>query len=420
MVKKTVLKNGLRVLTVPHHDTKAVTVFVFVGTGSKYETKKQNGISHFLEHMFFKGTKKRPTPLEVMETIDRVGGMFNAFTGEEYTGYFVKVQYEKASIALDLVADIFFNSLFPSEEIQKEKGVVIEEINIYKDNPMRRIDDLWKQVLYGDQPAGWNTAGSKETVSAFSRTDLLSYMHSQYVSSNALVCVAGNMKEENIIKEVTKLFGRMNGTEFKGKLKVLESQKAPCVLLEEKKTDQTRLALGARGYNIFHPARYAQEVLATMLGGMASSRLFLEVREKLGITYDIRTESDSDTDTGFLVSVAGVPHQKAEVAIQTILKEYQKVALRKASPAELKKVKDHMKGAMELGLESSEAKASFYGMQELLEKKTMSPEQVYARIEKVRAEDVRRVAEALFVKKNLNLAVLGPAKNKEHFEDLLS
>lgn len=420
MITKTTLKNGVRVLTIPHQDTKAVTVLVLVATGSKYETKEQNGISHFLEHMFFKGTAKRPTPVEVVETIDEVGGSFNAFTSAEYTGYFVKVEYEHVGVALDLVSDIFFNSLFPLKEIQKEKGVVIEEINIYKDNPMRRIEDLWQKTLYGDQPAGWNVAGSKETVSLLTRKNLLAYMQSQYVSLNTVVCVAGRINEQRIIADVGKLFGRMKTSAFKDKPRVADTQEKPMVQVEEKKTDQTRIALGVKSYDLFHPGRHAQDVLATVLGGMMSSRLFLEVREKLGIAYDIRTNSENDTDTGHVVTMAGVPHGKTEVAIRAIMKEYSRIAKIKVPDKELKKAKDHMKGSMELGLESSEAKASFFGMQELLEKKFLTPEQVHATIQKVRAEDVRRVAQELFLPQKMNLAILGPETDGARFERLIS
>ncbi len=420
MFKKTTLKNGLRILTIPHQDTKAVTVFVLVGTGSKYETKNQSGISHFLEHMFFKGTKKRPTPLEVMETIDRVGGMFNAFTGEDYTGYFVKVEYEHVDLALDMVSDIFLNSLLPPKEIEKEKGVVIEEINIYRDNPMRRADNLWKQLLYGDQPAGWDITGTKETVSALSKENLISYIESQYVPSNTVVCVAGNINSEKIIKQVSSLFGAMGKGDFVKKQNVIELQTNPEVLLEFKETDQTRIVLGVRGYNAFHKARFIQEVLATLLGGMASSRLFHEVREKLGLAYDIRTSAESDPDTGYLATAAGVPHKSVELAIKTILHEYAKIARLKVSPRELQKAKDHIKGTMALGMESSEAKASFYGMQELLEKKILTPDQLHAKIKAVTADDLRKVASSLFVPQNLSLVVLGPFKDKTPFEKLLT
>ncbi len=419
MFKKTTLKNGLRILTIPYNDTKAMAVFVLVGTGSKYETKTQSGISHFLEHMFFKGTKKRPTPLEIMETIDRVGGMFNAFTGEDYTGYFVKVESEHGDLAIDIVADIFLNSLLPEKEIEKEKGVVIEEYNIYHDNPMRRADTLWKQLLYGDQPAGWDIVGTKETILGLKRQDLLAYTKNQYVPSNTVVCVAGNMNQQKVIAQATRLFGGMKDAAFKQKPNVVERQTKPEVLCEFKETDQTRIILGVRGYDLFHPMRYAQEVLATILGGMASSRLFHEVREKLGLAYDIRTASETDPDAGFLETSAGVPHKSCDLAIQTILKEYKKIAAIKVLPKELQKAKDHLKGTTALSLEPSEVKATFYGMQELLEKHSITPEQLHAKIKAVTAAQVQKVAQALFVPQNLNLVVVGPFKDEALFEKLL-
>ena len=422
MFYKTTLKSGLRIVTIPHKDTRAVAVFVLVGTGSKYEIRGMRGISHFLEHMFFKGTKKRPNAIAVTEPIDRVGGMFNAFTGTDYTGYFVKVEYEHQDLALDIVSDIFLNSILPAKEIAKEKGVVIEEIHIFKDNPMRRAETLWQSLLYGDQPAGWEITGSRETVLGLSRKDLLEYMDSQYVAKNTVVCVAGRIDHASVTKKVEKLFSSIPATDFRKKLKVKEYQTKPQVLVEHRVADQTRIALGARGYNLSHPLHYVQEVMAVLLGGMFSSRLFVEVREKLGIAYDINTNSESDPDTGSLMTSAGVPHDKAEKAVSVILREYRKLATTKVSSKELQKAKDHIKGTMALGLEASEAKASFFGMQELLEKQILTPEQIHAKIEKVSPALLQRAAKEMFVRNKLNLVVLGPVspRTKKRFESILA
>lgn len=422
MFHKTTLKNGLRIVTIPHKDTRAVAVFVLVGTGSKYEIKEMQGISHFLEHMFFKGTKKRPTAIAVTEPIDQVGGMFNAFTGTDYTGYYVKVEYEHQDLALNIVSDIFLNSILPTKEIAKEKGVVIEEIHIFKDNPMRRTEVLWQQLLHGDQPAGWETAGTSETVMGLSRADLLEYVNSQYVAKNTVVCVAGRIDSKDIVRKVQKLFSGISATDFRKKLKVQERQTKPQVIVENRIADQTRIALGVRGYNLTHPFHYAQEVMAVLLGGMFSSRLFVEVREKLGIAYDINTNSDSDPDTGYLMTSAGVPHEKVEKAITTILREYHKLANLKVSPKELKKAKDHIKGTMALGLEASEAKASFFGMQELLEKQILTPEQIHAKMKKVSPALLQRAAKDMFVRNKFNLVVLGPSTNKtkKRLENILA
>lgn len=419
MFKKITLKNGLRIITVPQKSTQAVTVLVLVGTGSKYEKKETNGISHFLEHMFFKGTKKRPDKIEIAETLDKIGGIYNAFTGEEYTGYFAKVAVSQFDLALDWVSDIFLNSLLPEKEIEKEKGVIIEEINMVYDNPMAYIGVLWNKLLYGDQPAGWQITGNKETVSKMHRRQLKDYMKNQYTASNTIVCVAGNIDEPSAIRKIKKFFFPIGVKKPLQKPKVFEEQNRPGCLIHYRETDQTHLCLGVRAYNIFHPQRYAQDILATVLGGMMSSRLFLEVREKLGLAYYIRTEVEADPDIGFLVTAAGVDTGRVEKAVSAILKEYKKISQKRAASAEIKKTKDNLKGKLALLLESSDVKASFYGAQELLEKKILTPEEVFKEIDKVTADDILKVAKDIFQPKKLNLALIGPFKNQDKFQKLL-
>ena len=419
MFKKTTLENGLRILTVPQKGTQAVTVLVLVGTGSKYETKETSGISHFLEHMYFKGTRKRPTPLLISETLDKIGGIFNAFTSEDFTGYYAKVAASQFEIALEWVSDIYFNSLFSQKEIEKEKGVIIEEINMSLDTPMIYIGELWKRLLYGDQPAGWEVAGTKESVSRIKRGQILSYTKSQYVASNTIVCLAGNIKQPEAIKKVKKYFSFISEEKPKNKSKVVERQTAPEALVEFKSTDQTHLALGVRAYNLFHPQRYPLEVLAVILGGMMSSRLFTEVREKLGAAYHIRTGADLDPDTGYLVTQAGVDSKKIDKVISTILKEYKKISRKKVSGAELKKSKENLKGRLALALEASDVRASFFAGQELLENKILTPKEVFRRIDQVSVNDILKVAKDIFRPANLNLALIGPFKEKAKFRKLL-
>ena len=395
-------------------------MLVLVGTGSKYEEKRTNGISHFLEHMFFKGTKKRPTPLDIAGPIENVGGILNAFTSQDLTGYYIKVDAAHLKLALDMVADIFLNSLLVQKEITKEKGVVIEEINMHKDSPMIHVVDLLEQFLYGDQPAGWNTAGTKETVQGLTRADLLSYMQSQYVAENTVVCVAGNMKEKKVREKVGKLFSSISHKNFKNKVAVRESQKKPEVLLEFRKTDQTHIAFAARGFNLFHKDRFVQEIIAAILGGGMSSRLFTEVREKLGLAYYIATSSESNPDTGFLATFAGVKNENAQKVVGVIAKEYKKLAVTKIALTQLRNAKDRIKGRMALSLESSNAKAEFYGIQEILEHQFFTPEQLYDRIENVKVSDIQRVAKNMFTPKNLNLVILGPLKDKQSFLKFLS
>jgi len=419
MFKKIVFKNGLRLITVPGKNAQSVTILVLVKTGSKYEKKEINGISHFLEHLYFKGTKKRPTPISVAETLDRVGGIFNAFTGEDYTGYWAKVASSNFDLALDWVSDIFFNSLLPKEEIEKERGVILEEINTYLDIPALHIQDLWTELLYGNQPAGWPITGRKENILKMSRQELINYRERQYVAENTLISVAGNISLEQALKGIKKYFQKIKIKKPFGKEKVIENQTKPSMLLKFKKTDQTHLCLGVRGYNSFHPKKYIQELLASILGGMMSSRLFVEIRGKLGLAYSISTSTEDDPDTGYLVTRAGVDNKRADIAISAILKEYKNISQKKVSKEELKKAKDHYKGTTALYLEQSESKASFFARQELLENKILTPEEVFNKIDKITAEDILAVAKDVFKPEKLNLAIIGPFKDKEKFKRLL-
>ncbi len=418
MYKKT-LPNGLRIITVPIKSTRVATVLVLVKTGSKNEQKNISGISHFLEHMLFKKTKKRPTPLKIAEELDKVGGMYNAFTGEDYTGYYAKVNASKFSLALDWVSDIYLNSMLPQKEIEKERGVIKEEINMYYDNPMRHCQIIFQELLYGDQPAGWDIAGTKETVSSISRQDLLSYMKSQYTAQNTIVAIAGNINEKEAKKQVEKAFSTIRTGEAKPVYPVIEKQSKPEVSAFYKKTDQTHFILGARSFNIFHKYRYAQEVLASILGGMMSSRLFTKIREEMGLAYYIKTGIDDNPDTGVLLTRAGVDNTKAKEAITEIMKEYRKITTKKVSLEELQKAKENLKGKMAITLESSDSLAYFHTVNELLEKKTHSLEEIFEFINKITAKDIQLTAQEIFRPENINLAIVGPHKNKKQFEKII-
>lgn len=417
--KKTILENGLRIINIPMRNTQAVTVLIMVGTGSKYETKETNGISHFLEHMFFKGTKKRPNTLKIAETLDKIGGIYNAFTSKEFTGYWAKVDSGHFDLALDWVSDILFDSKFEEKEINKERGVIVEEFNMYLDTPTDYITDLWEKLLYGDQPAGWMTLGKKENILRFKRADFLNYLSKHYCSKNTVVCIAGNINSEVIEKKIKRYFRKIRTINPPTKPKVIEKQKKPKSLLYFKDTDQTHIALGVRGYDLFHSQRFSQIILAKILGGFMSSRLFISVREKRGLAYYIRTISESATDTGYLVTFAGIDTKSVEKAIKLILKEYRRLKERKITTSELKKAKDYLKGSLALYLESSDAQASFYAGQELLTKKILTPEEKIAKINAITKEDLQRTAKEIFQPSKLNLAIIGPFKDKKIFNKLL-
>jgi predicted Zn-dependent peptidase len=418
MIRKKTLENGLRIITIPLKNTRVATVFVLVKTGSKHEEKNVSGISHFLEHMLFKKTKKRPSPLKIAESLDKVGGIYNAFTGSDYTGYYAKVDVSQISLAIDWVSDIYLNSLLPEEEIEKEKGVIKEEINMYYDNPMSYVQILFQKLLYGDQPAGWDVAGTKETVSAIKRDDLLSYMQSQYVSENTVVVVAGNIQKKTE-EEVIKKFSNIKKGEAKRNVPVFENQKTPQVESFYKETDQTHLCLGVRSFNIFHKHRYTQEVVATILGGMMSSRLFIKIRDELGLAYYVKTSVEDNPDTGVIVTKAGVENKKVEDAIRAIVKEYKRMKEESVSSKELKKAKEYLKGKTAILLESSDALAYFHGVNELLEKKIYDIKDVFSSVDKVNAKDIRDIAKETFKAKNTNLAIVGPIGKKRKLKEII-
>ncbi|MDD3046520.1 MAG: pitrilysin family protein [Candidatus Pacebacteria bacterium] len=419
MYKKTILKSGLRIITIPQKDTETATVLVLVKTGSKYETKEIAGISHFLEHMLFKGTIQRKTPMDVVEPIDAIGGITNAFTGEEYTGYFAKIDNQYVDFAIDWVSDIYLNSTISAKEIEKERGTIKEEFNMYLDTPMRYICEVWKALLYKDQPAGRDVIGTKKTILTIDRKQILDYMKSQYVSKNTVVCVAGKIKEDEVILKIEKAFKNISKGEARDKEKVIENQKKPNVLLYKKDTGQSQIALGFRGYDINHKDRFILEIIATILGGGMSSRMFTEIREKQGLAYDIRTYNDSDTDSGSLVTFSGLDNKKIIQGISSILKEYEKITFKKVPEKELQKAKNYLKGRTLISLESSNAKANFYGLQEILKGSIEDISTLFKKIDEVSDDDIQRVAKEVFISKNLNLALIGPFKDKDKFEDLL-
>jgi predicted Zn-dependent peptidase len=363
--------------------------------------------------MFFKGTKNKKKPVELLEVLDRIGGSYNAFTGEEYTGYYAKVESSKIETAVEWLSDVYLNSLIPSKELEKEKGVIIEEINMYNDSPMDYVELLWPKLLYGNQPAGRPIAGTKKTVTEINRKKIVDYKNKQYVASNTIVCIAGNVTEKDSLALVEKYFSKVSKGNIIEKPKVVEKQTKPGLIVEKKKTDQTHLILGVRAYNMFDDRKYALTLLGNILGGMMSSRMFMVIREELGLAYYIKTFADYDTDTGVLTTSAGVDNKRVDIAIEAILNEYKKISKNKVSESELQKSKDFIKGKMALGLESSDAKAFFYLKQELFTGKTKTLEAIFKKIDAVTPEDIQEVAKDIFVPEKLNLAVVGPFDNKK-------
>ncbi len=422
MYKKTSLKNGLRVVTVPVKNASSVTVLILVGTGSKYEDKDINGISHFLEHMFFKGTKKRPTTLKISETLDMIGGQYNAFTSKEVTGFWAKVDKKNVDVALDWISDIFLNSKFEQQEIERERGVVIEELNMYLDTPTAYVSELFEDLLYGDQPAGWRIVGEKENILSFNQEKVLNYFKSHYANQNTVICIAGDIKTKPTEEKIKKYFGTLKRNANPVKLVTKEVQEKPAILMHYKKTDQTHFCLGVRAYDMNDPRRYALALMSIILGGNMSSRLFISVRERNGLGYYIHTSVDATTDTGYLVTQAGIKNDSLEKAIGLVLAEYKSLRDIKISAKELKKAKDFLRGSTSLSMDATDAQTSFYASQEVMNQKMQTPEEKLKMIDKVTVNDIKKVAEDIFKNEKLNLAVIGPfeEKEKEKYQQLLN
>jgi predicted Zn-dependent peptidase len=416
---KKILKNGLRVVTVPMKDNPTVTVLVLVEAGSKYETKEINGISHFLEHMCFKGTIKRPKAIDISRELDSIGSQYNAFTAQEYTGYYAKSDAKHFKKIFDVVSDIYLNSTFPETEMQKEKGVIIEEINMYEDLPNRHVQDLMMELLYGDQPAGWNIAGEKKNITEMKRDDFINYKKAHYVPGATTLVVAGKVTEKEVLKEVEKVFGKVVNDKKSKKLKVIEKQDKPQVLVKYKQTDQTHFVMSVRTYDLFSKKNAVLSILGGVLGGGMSSRLFQKLREEMGIGYYVRAYNDVFTDHGFFQISAGVDNKRINEVIEAVLEECKKLKEELVSDEELNKVKECLIGNMRLSLESSDDIANFYGGQGLLKKEIKSAEQKAQELRKVTAREIKNLANEIFKDNKLNLALIGPFKEKEKFSKIL-
>lgn len=423
MFTKTTLPDGLRLITVPMDGVSTVTILVMVNTGSNNETREVNGSSHFLEHMFFKGTKRRPHAKIVAEEIDRLGAYSNAFTSHEHTGYHIKVRAEKFPEALDLIADVYSNSLVDPAEVEKERGAIIQEYRMIHDTPQRLIGYLFEELLYGDQPAGWEIAGTPERIQGLTADDLKSYFLRQYSRENTFVVLAGNLAAAGggAAGAVARAFGNVRSSQPHMRPPVMEEQSRPQIKIQIKETDQTHLILGVRAFGATEEQhRFTASVLAHLLGGSMASRLFEEIREKRGLAYAVATSFDEYTTYGSLATYAGVAHENVAKSISLILVEYQKIRDAAVPEAELARAKESLKGRLAISLEASDDLAFFVGGEEVMTGKPMTTEEVFARIDAVSAEEVQAVARRVFRPEGLNLAMIGPIRDQEPLSRLLA
>ena len=414
------LQNQLDVFLVPLPDSQSTTVLVMLPVGSRYETEKLSGVSHYIEHLMFKGTKKRPSTLILTREIDRLGADYNAFTGKEYTGYYIKADKNHTEITLDILSDMLFNSKFDAKEMEREKTVIVEELRMYRDNPLMHIDMIFEELMYDGCPLGWDEGGTDKTVLGFKRNEVLTYRDKYYQPSNMTIAIAGNINKD-IRKILTKYFGD------KKKIKEIKSTKEirdrgdrryePAVFgasaknkrlrVDNKKTDQAQLAIGFPAFDYNNANQPPMVVLNTVLGGSMSSRLFIKIRERLGLAYMVRSGASSFRDTGYFQIRAGLDAKNINKVLAIVKDEANKIIEKGVTPRELRDAKTHLRGGLALSLEDSSVQASWYVKEALFRKKIKTPEQRLAEIDLVSNDDIKKTAKKIFDFNQMRVAVIG-------------
>lgn len=412
------LPNGLSLVVAPVKGTKAATFLAMVPIGSRYELPKISGASHFVEHLMFKGTKKRPTSLDISRELDAAGAQFNAFTSKDYTGYYVKIDGAKSGLALDILSDMLFHSKFEAAEIKREKGVILEEIKMYEDNPATAVNSLFEKLFFGRHPLGRDIAGTKKSVAGVSRRELLDYYQRAYRPANMVLVAAGNIKSD-LLGKVKKYFGRTRaeagGKKISKKDFVQFSKKQiPIARLsvEKRKVDQANVIIGFPGLSHNDRRRYALAVLLNILGGGMSSRLFVEVREKRGLAYRVRANADAFRDCGLVCVEAGLDARRLGEAMATIKNEFKKISQKPVSAKELADAKTNLAGHLALAMEDSSVQANWFASKFWFEGNLENYETEIRRLKKVTVGQVLKLAREIFKEKAMRLAVIGPLNKK--------
>lgn len=415
------LKNNIPVVLVPQAGAVSMTFMVCVKVGSRYEEKAVNGASHFIEHLMFKGTKRRPNTLAITKELDRYGAEYNAFTSKDLTGYYIKMDAAHTPLALDILHDMLFHSKFEAEEINRERGVIIEEINMYEDNPASHMGDLLEEALFPKSSLGWNIAGPRETIRTISREALMEYHKRYYIPSRITLSIAGKINPD-VLTILNKSFGALKEPKVPadGSFSSFAAALTDRVLaFQQKKIEQVQLGLAFYGLPHGHADVPAMRLLATILGGTMSSRLFMEVREKRGLCYFVGAGHHAFEDTGMFTVTAGLDKTRLPEALAAIWNELKKMKDTNVSADELRCAKDHVRGKWMLAFEDSANQADWYGKQLIFQGKTASPEERMKAIDAVKASDIRRLAEKMFDQKRAGVSVVGPFKNKKEVEKII-
>ncbi len=414
MYKTRKLDNGLTIIGIPLKDSKTTTVLTLVGVGSRYESDTEKGLSHFLEHMMFKGTQKRPNAKIIAQELDGLGASYNAFTSYEYTGYWVKVRNQKKYIALDIIADIFQNSLLQESDIKVERGAITEELNMYLDMPTRQIHSDFQSLLYGDTPLGRSIIGTRESIHSFTRPDFIEYVAQKYVTGNTYIIIAGEV-DTAIIDRVEESFRHArNQKDIPKRESVTIQQTKPQVAIRSKKTDQTHLMLGFHIPSIHNEERYIATIASTILGGYMSSRLFTEIREKRGLSYYIRADSHHFDDTGVFSINTGVQNTKVIETVKRIVQELQNIKNLPVSDKELLIAKEHIKGQTVMEFESSDEIAAIIGMNELLLKQPFDLDKEMELYGSVTKQQILDFLQQYAQSEHVNLALIGDISASEN------
>lgn len=413
------LKNGMRVLLAPAKGTDTVTAVVLVRVGSRYEYQKLNGASHFIEHLMFKGTKRRPTAQDISRTLDSIGADYNAYTEKHVTGYHMRVDHASLGLALDMLSDMVFHSKIDPKELNRERQVVIEEINMYHDNPMQHVEDLIEEAMFDGNTLGWNIAGTVETMTSMPRKEIVEFYQQYYQPSNMVVVVAGNI-DASVKSEIEKRFGVIKDqgktpATFAPFIPPTSSAEAPFVRLQTKETDQIQIAVGFPSYGVDDARNPALSLLSIILGGNMSSRLFVQVRERRGLAYFVRASNHLYDDVGTFLVRAGLDKKRLPLAMKTIMEQLKSVVKNGVTTQELKNAKTFVHGQLSIQLENSASRAEWLARQFLFQKTVDDSHEYLKRIDRVKAVEMKRVAAEVIDFSRMSLAVVGPYKDRNDF-----